>query len=698
MAVRFSTFGDWYEVDSLFEGHFLESIDRNAFDQTIAENRDNMKVLYDHGQDPQIGNKVLGQIESLTVDDQGPLAHVPLFDTSYNRDLQPGLEAGAYGSSFRFAVNEDVWQRSPKASDYNPDALPERNITRASVMEFGPVTFPANPNATAGMRSTTDTYYKRSRDPEGYEALMRSAQVARSPIPAAPVAAPAPVQPTPKGTTVEIEYQTPEDRAARISELNSELARAAVEFPGVLPEAAQLEWDHATEELRKLEADSKAWEMRQAFLRTRAEEPKGRESGEYSTPMIVRTKSTEDIYDFGLIDRESRSLEDKNQRVKENALRSIESHKVPKGISVDALVDIVENKDAGEDGKGEIARRVLLTGSPAYRRYFNKYLKNQTALATPEEARAAALAVTGTTTTGGYAVPYIFDPTMIHVGAYTAQNPFRAACRVETITNGNNWRAVTVGNIAMAYGTEGAAQVEGGPTFAQPSYTVQTGSGFVTLSIEAMEDRPDITSELSSVLAEGKATLEENKFALGAGTTVYPQGMFLSGAYTVKTTATNDVTALLDFTATEGDLPLRFRQNAAWFMNRSTIRQLQILDTSYRYFSGAGIQYPGALNGQLNPATPPTSASNTGMFLLGYPIWEVPSAVSTLTTDAAVLAVLCDPSTYIIVDRVGMNIEVVPQMFDATTSFPTLQRGIVAWFRNTARVHTADGGRQVKVQ
>jgi len=36
-------------------------------------------------------------------------------------------------------------------------------------------------------------------------------------------------------------------------------------------------------------------------------------------------------------------------------------------------------------------------------------------------------------TTGGYAVPYIFDPTIIHTGAYTNINPYRQICRVEQI-------------------------------------------------------------------------------------------------------------------------------------------------------------------------------------------------------------------------------------------------------------------------
>src|SRR6185369_53162 len=229
---------DWYEVDSLFEGHFLERIGPRAFDKTISESRDQMKVLYDHGQDPQIGNKVLGSIEELRTDKIGPAYTVPLFDTSYNRDLAPGLKAGAYGSSFRFTVEKDQWDQSPERSDANPEALPERTITEARVYEFGPVTFPANPNATAGVRSTTDTFYQRSRDPEAFETLLRSAQAARTPKTGAATTSSEPPPGTPEVTppepprsdtprtsdhpitpkenrSVETEYITRDDKAAR---------------------------------------------------------------------------------------------------------------------------------------------------------------------------------------------------------------------------------------------------------------------------------------------------------------------------------------------------------------------------------------------------------------------------------------------------------------------------------------------------
>ncbi len=163
MEVRFSKFGEWYEINSLWEGHFLERTERGAFDKTIKESGANVKSLFNHGFDPQVGQKVLGSIESLTEEPDSPVGVVRLFDTSYNRDLLPGLEAGAYGSSFRMRVIRDEVNEDPGASDYNPKGLPERTIKEVRLFEFGPVTFPANPGSTAGVRSMTDAYIEGMR-------------------------------------------------------------------------------------------------------------------------------------------------------------------------------------------------------------------------------------------------------------------------------------------------------------------------------------------------------------------------------------------------------------------------------------------------------------------------------------------------------------------------------------------------------
>lgn len=709
---RFTTFDDPYEVNSHIEGHFLERIAPGAFDRTVVESRKNIKVLFNHGQDTTMGNQILGDI----VDLRGDASYVVDPFDGIPPLIRSGLEADAYGSSHRFSVIDDEWNHKPGKSASNPNGIPERTIREARLYEFGPVTFPANPNATAGIRSTTDEYYQRSTDATQYESVLRSAQVARTP--AGAVATPEgspqsdaglPRSPqsdarkaviptfTPQESSNVSEYITREDKASRVNELREAITTRATEYPGVFPPDVQATDDADNREHDELVRDIAAWDTRQARIAALSSDEK-RTEPTYAAPVVIRAKSIEDIYDIRAVDKAAHTPEDRAQKLRDNAMRSIESTHLPVAANVDNLTRFVEREMADEDEDGrlhqEATRRILLTGSPAYKRAFAKYLKNGNERAwTPEESRAAALAVTGTTTTGGYAVPYIFDPTFIHIGAHTSVNPYRAACRVETISGGNNWRAVTATAIVAKWDTEAAASVEGGPTIGQPTFTVQRADAFATVSIETLQDRPDVTEELSSLFGEAKDTLEENSFTLGTGATVYPFGMFRTLAFTAKATATSDVTVLLDLIAVEGDLPIRHRSKGAWFMSRSTQRQLELLDTTGYYFKRPGQLFS---MGKAEIGNSPTG--NTGTQLLGYPVWEVPSAVSTLTTDAAQIAVFGDPKQYVIVDRIGMNVEVVPTMLNgATPSFPTGQRGIYCYWRSTARPLNVDGMRQLVV-
>ncbi len=153
-----AVFNEWTEIRSAREGHFMERMAPSAFTKTVAESSDRMRVLFQHGRDPSVGEKPLGPIRDLQIDDQGVHYEVDLLDTGYNRDLIPGLEAGLYGSSFRFEVmREDVNQKA-KRSDHNPKGLPERTVTELRMSEFGPVTFPAYAGAKSGIRSLTDQF------------------------------------------------------------------------------------------------------------------------------------------------------------------------------------------------------------------------------------------------------------------------------------------------------------------------------------------------------------------------------------------------------------------------------------------------------------------------------------------------------------------------------------------------------------
>ena len=170
---HFAVFNRLTEIDSWFEGHFMERIAPGAFKKTFREQTP--KVLFQHGQDPQIGDKPLGPVESLTEDKVGAAYAVRLLDTAYNRELIPGLEEGLYGASFRFKVMREETVDEPESSDENPNGLPERTIKEAQVMEFGPVTFPAYADATAGVRSLTDRFLFDAieRDPARAQELLK---------------------------------------------------------------------------------------------------------------------------------------------------------------------------------------------------------------------------------------------------------------------------------------------------------------------------------------------------------------------------------------------------------------------------------------------------------------------------------------------------------------------------------------------
>jgi len=212
MTVAFSRFDTWYEIDSFWEGRFLERTKRGAFKRTIkAQGPSGVRVMFNHGRDMQIDQKVLGVASLLEEREDSPYMEVPLLDTSYNRDLVPGLRAGAYGSSFMFEVMKDQWDHEPAASEQNPEGLPERTITEVKLFEAGPVTWPANPDATAGLRSGIDWLMDElsERSDDQHNELVRSFAAframhgLRTPLdggPATPAAKPVPQTPAPGGS------------------------------------------------------------------------------------------------------------------------------------------------------------------------------------------------------------------------------------------------------------------------------------------------------------------------------------------------------------------------------------------------------------------------------------------------------------------------------------------------------------------
>src|SRR6185312_9854941 len=96
-------------------GHFLERIAPGAFKKTMRELGDSMKVTFQHGRDPQLGDKLLGKPDVLEEDAIGARYEVPLFRSIEQEAplLMDGLRADAYGASFTFRTMREEFVEEP---------------------------------------------------------------------------------------------------------------------------------------------------------------------------------------------------------------------------------------------------------------------------------------------------------------------------------------------------------------------------------------------------------------------------------------------------------------------------------------------------------------------------------------------------------------------------------------------------------
>lgn len=158
-------YGAMFNQDTVinsWEGNFVERIAPGAFKRSIRNNGSDVKILFNHGMDPSIGDKPLGRHTVLREDDKGLYVEVPLSETSYNDDLLALLRDGALdGMSFRFSVVRDTWEQP----DGKSTKLPVRTLQEVRLFELGPVTFPAYAATSAGVRSR-DTFAEWRSLPE----------------------------------------------------------------------------------------------------------------------------------------------------------------------------------------------------------------------------------------------------------------------------------------------------------------------------------------------------------------------------------------------------------------------------------------------------------------------------------------------------------------------------------------------------
>ena len=159
---HFAVFNRWTEINSWFEGTSW-SASRPELTKTIAEQR-TRSALFQHGKDPQIGDKPLGPIRELREEEEGPYYEVPLLDTAYNRELIPGLEGRLWSllPLRGLRVDEDL---APERSSTTRRRCPSDTVKEARLFEFGPVTFPIRRRRQARAVPGSEFLFDRSLRP-----------------------------------------------------------------------------------------------------------------------------------------------------------------------------------------------------------------------------------------------------------------------------------------------------------------------------------------------------------------------------------------------------------------------------------------------------------------------------------------------------------------------------------------------------
>lgn len=693
-----------------WEGTFSEKIAKGAFRKTLKERTPVLQ--FDHGRDYRTGTVPIGAFDKIAEDDHGLSVLARLFDNPVVEPIRQAIEGRAItGMSFRFEIVRDEWRDTETGKTIKPgpdlwDALwdnddpakIERTIKEVKLFEAGPVVFPAYAETSVGVRDLLDRLSPDDRDRVLRELEREAEKSTRDRDPekgydrtdddqdAEPVSPPAPSpKPTPEptrstsDTTVkqpvtnrpvrkakQVDGQlTVEEREARKSEIEHRLGEIDDMHAGAeLPEEVRAEWDALEAEYESHERAIKdATRRRNRLARLAGDKSKTEHTDDYVAP--VGSRKAENIYDLRSIRNLARSFEELPDLYRDHAMRAIEVARFPGVKNRERAQEQVANLlHSIDDRDGTLARRILATTSPVYERAFGKVMiAMDTNGLTTEERTALAV---GTDANGGYAVPATLDPSVI-LTSDGSINPLRRIARVVQIT-GKTWQGITSAGITVSRDNEAEEVSDDGPTFAQPEVNVVRVQGFVPFSIEIDQDWNSMRSEITMMLNDAKETEEATSFVTGNGVGNSPGGVPGSLDYATSAVDAGGTFASDDLFAIEEDLPPRWRARASWLANRSVYNRVRSLGSD---------SDGGDLWVRLGAGLPPE--------LIGYPAYEASAMTTTVagTNDRAL--VFGDFSQFLIVDRVGMSVELVPHLF-GTNRRPTGQRGIYAIWRNNAKV------------
>ncbi|SFU04659.1 phage major capsid protein, HK97 family [Geodermatophilus amargosae] len=346
---------------------------------------------------------------------------------------------------------------------------------------------------------------------------------------------------------------------------------------------------------------------------------------------------------------------------------------------------VTRSVEGDDDPTAGLARATVVLADPAYRSAFLAWLRDPVtgpAEWSPEEREAARRVSTvsrtmslGVPGAGGYLVPFELDPQLRLVGPGSV-DPMRRVARVVQ-TAANEKRFVTTAGVTASWDAELAEVSDDTPALLNPAITTHKGASFVPVSIELFEDA-DLAPQVAALFADAKAQLESVAFTTGSGAG-QPKGVITAVSAvggSVIATATNAL-AVADVYAAQNALPARWRQGARFMANLSVINGYRAL-----------IKGPGMTESFVDD-------SGSQPRMAGWVVEENSAMDGSLTASTADYALLAGSfDQYVIVDRIGTTLELVPHLFGAAGR-PTGSRGFYMHWRTGGDVLTADAFRLV---
>jgi HK97 family phage major capsid protein len=458
-------------------------------------------------------------------------------------------------------------------------------------------------------------------------------------------------------------FRTIEELTAHQADVRGRISELDTEFAGQpFTAEAQTEWAGLRERDTAVSGLLTELVARRDYVAAMAGKPGHIETGiAPAMPNVNRSRLPEDIYNLASYRQAARSDEDYSQLLEDGARKAIDlvsfAHERAEADKNRAhLTRLLASQDGDDHDK--LARHLLEKGSPRYARAFGKHISGRAL--NPDEMRALS---TGTGSDGGFAVPVALDPTLI-LTSDGVINPLRSMARVETIVS-NTWRPVTSGRVTASYGSEGSATSAQSPVLDSPEVKPLRASTLIDLTIEIDQDWGRAQAEMARLIQDAKDELEAEKFAHGLGTTE-PEGIIATMPSSSKVGSASNTFDESGIYAVKNATPARFRARGQYLAESSIYDEVRQLDNS----GGS------ALWVQLTDGRPAQ--------LVGYPAQEL-STMDSAVEDGAEILVFGDYSQFVIVERVGLSVEVIPHLFDGDGK-PTGQRGLFAYWRNNSQI------------